>query len=261
MKFTGTVDSKEVHAALAVEAPRQVPYVMAIVLTGLATDGRDGLRSKAADVFDRPTPFTVNAFRAKPATKDRPVSEVYVPESQDDRGMPARAYLRPGVLGSYRRAQKKTEFLLSRLGVLPAGWVTAPGKGAKLDGNGNLSGRVYAQIINVLQLKAQVVGGRNIAERSRKRAARMGVDAEFFAIPPGVNRMALNGGSLPPGVWKHLPGRRLAQILKFVSKAGYKPRLRLRDEVQKIVTTRLPVRWAEASALIKQRFASNKARR
>lgn len=257
MDFGFKVETAGAVRMFRTDVPRQVPYALAQALTGLGMDGRAALQRQLPVSFDRPTPFTVRGVFTKGATKSRLVAEVYFPSSAPQAGRGQREFIRPGAMGAFKRSQKKTEFLLTRLGILPAGWVTVPGKGAKLDSYGNLSGRIYAQIVNVLQLKARVVGGRNVAERSQARAKKLGVAAEFFAVGPGINKLAPNGGSLPPGVWKHLPGRRLSQILKFVGKAAYKQRLDVRKEVQGAVTANLPRRWDAAFSNVAAKFAAS----
>lgn len=259
MKLHGTVDGVEVEAAF-VESARQVPYVTAITLTKLAGDVKSRLQRRMPEVFDRPVEFTQRGVFLKAADRRTLTSEVFFPDSQEEGGRAPREFIRPGVLGSYKRQQKKTEWLLTRIGVLPPGWVTTPGKGAKLDGHGNMSGRIYAQIINVLQLKARVVGGRAAADRSVKRAKRLGVEAEFFAVTPGPNKLAKGGGWLPPGVWQHLPGHRITQILKFVQTAKYRARLPVADEAKAVVGAQVQRRWSEASELIRQRFSSGPRR-
>jgi hypothetical protein len=254
VKVGGTIDSIDVQVALGQTAPRQVPYAAAIMLTRLAGDVRERFGKRLPEVFDRPTPFTLRGPRSTTARASALEAEASIPDTAAAGGRQAREYMRPGVLGAFNRSQKKTEFLLTRLGVLPVGWITTPGKGAKLDGYGNLSGRIYAQIINVLQLKARVVGGRSVAERSQKRARKLGVEAEFFAVSPGANALAKGGGWLPPGVWRHLPGHRITQVLKFVHKGSYKSRLKMKDEAIDVVRKNAPARWREASATIFERF-------
>lgn len=255
MKINAFIDGKTVITDLSVTMPRQVPYAAAVMLSKIAReDLRPGFQQRLPEVFDRPTDFTIRGVFTKPASARELEALVYFPESQEERGKPKREYMRPGAEGTAARNQKKTEFLLTRIGVLPAGWVTTPGRGAKLDSRGNISGRTYAQIINVLQLKA-TAGGRAVAERSQKRARKLGVDAEFFAVAPGPNRLSKGGGWLPPGVWKHLPGRRITQILKFVKRAGYKPRFHVKDEGLTIVRRVLPARWREAVQLIAVKFS------
>jgi hypothetical protein len=253
MKFDSTIHYRLAADALQVDAPRMLPYVVATLTTKLAQDIKPAVQAEMPRVFDRPVDFTLRGVAVKAATKATMTAEVYVPDS-DSFEQAKRHYLRPGVYGAYKRSQKKTEFLLKRTGFLPASWVTTPGKGAKLDSHGNLSGRIYAQIINVLQIKAAVVGGRASAERARKSAARLKVAALYFAVAPGANKLGKGGGWLPPGVWKHLPGGKITQILKFVKAAGYTPKLSLAKVGRDVVRKQIGTRWRESVSLIKERF-------
>lgn len=253
MKISGSIDSKDIHVALTVTAPRQVPYAAAIMLTRLTGDVREVFQKRMPEVFDRPTDFTVRGVFTKGAKASALAAEVYFPESQEERGRGKREYVRPGTQGAPNRQQKKTEFLLTRIGALPAGWVTTPGKGAKLDAHGNLAGSVYKQIINVLQIRYNKP--KPIAARSQKAATKLGVQALFFAIAPGPNKAAKGGGWLPPGVWKHLPGGKITQILKFVKKASYQPRLKVKPEAETVVRKMVAKRWSEAAETIKAKFA------
>jgi hypothetical protein len=184
------------------------------------------------------------------ATKVTQESRVFFKESEAASGKAKNEHIRPGAQGAAARSQKKTEYLLTRLGDLPPGWVTVPGKAMPLDGFGNLAGAYYKQIVNVLQLKvntsAKAVKG--ISKASQRRAVRMGAVSEMFTVTPGKNTMAKGGGWLPPGVYKHLPGRKLLQMLKFVRKASYKPRLDMQQVVSDAVTLNAEARWAESSA-------------
>ncbi|HYE41166.1 MAG TPA: hypothetical protein VEB23_14610 [Ramlibacter sp.] len=253
MNINQTNNAREVSVAIGDAAPRQVPYAAALMLTRLAGDVREGVQVRLPAVFDRPTEFTQRGIFTSPASKSQLESRVYVPESQDARGRSAREYIRPGATGGARN-QKKTEFLLSRIGALPPGWVTTPGRGAQLDSYGNLPGSVYRQIINVLQIRYN--RPKPVSGRSRKAASRLGVEALFFVVTPGANKLGKGGGWLPPGVWKHLPGGQITQILRFVRRATYRPRLQLREEALPVLQRQLAVRWREASTLISERFAA-----
>ncbi len=48
---------------------RQLPFATARALTDAAFAARNAVRGEIARVFDRPTPFTLNAFQVRPATK------------------------------------------------------------------------------------------------------------------------------------------------------------------------------------------------
>lgn len=250
MKARGTVDGVEVQAGLEASA-REVPYATAAMLNGLGSDVRGRLQRRMPEVFDRPTDYTLRGVFMSTASARRLEAEVYFPDSQPQQGRAAREFMRPGAKGASSRAQKKTEFLLTRIGALPAGWVTTQGKGAELDSHGNIPGPVYKQIINVLQLRF----GKAVSQRSQRAAKRLGVSALFFAVAPGANTLAKGGGWLPPGVWKHLPGHRITQILKFVKRAGYQPRLKVVDEAKSVIGAQAERRWREASARIRDRFA------
>lgn len=228
------------------ELPRAAPYVEAAALTGMARKiqaelkGGPGAGGRGVldEVFDRPTEFTRRGFFVNPASRADPVAQIFVPESQDGTGKNTREFLQPGVQTNMRRKQRRHEALLTRAGILPPGWVTVPGKNMKLDRHGNLPGAVYKQIVNVLQVKKmETVQARNVYAKSKVRAAKMGVESEFFAVPPGKNTMAKGGGWLPPGVWrrKGQKGQGLVQYLKFVAKADYKQRLDLDKVANEVI--------------------------
>lgn len=257
--FDIQVQYKQVAQGLSETARAQVPFVVARTLTALAQDVQAHLKGRLPVAFDRPTPFTQRGVFMRRAEKAQLVAEVYFPESQEAQGKAQREYIRPGAEGANARRQKKTEFLLSRSGHLPPGWVTTPGKyivDNRLDQYGNMPGRLYAQIIRNLQIKYNAL--KPVSAASQRRAVRMGVENEFFAVAPGKNRLAAGGGWLPPGVYKRegRGGRTLRQYLKFVRKASYRRRLDVQAEAAKVVKENLPRRWDESIKLITDKFAA-----
>jgi hypothetical protein len=258
MKFSAVIDGKHVVTDLTVTVPRHVPYAAATMLTRLVgQDVQPGFVKRLPQAFDRPTDFTLRGVYTKGASARSLEALAYFPESQEERGRAKREYMRPGAQGAASRRQKKTEFLLTRMGALPPGWVTTPGRGAQLDGHGNIPGSVYKQIINVLQIRYNAP--KPVSQRSQKAAKRLSVPTLFFVVSPGPNKLAKGGGWLPPGVWKHLPGGRISQILRFVKKASYSRRFDVKAEGWSIVRAALPGRWREAVQLIAAKFS--KARR
>lgn len=252
--MSSTVDIKAAKALFGDQLPKALPYVKAAMLTRLASGGRDEVKKQMPVDFDRPTAFTLRGVWFKSATKSNLVADVYVPESAEAGGRATREYLQPGVMGTSKRRQKKTEFLLSRIGYLPTGWVTVPGsatgKLGMIDGFGNLKGRIYAQVINVLQIKkAETKTARGISAASMRRAKKMGVQQEWFAVEPGKNTMGRAGSWLPPGVYRRAgrSGETLQQILKFVRSAGYTPRLDFKGTVEDYVVKNAQAAW-DASA-------------
>lgn len=255
------LDTGNAKALFGDELPKAMPYLKAAMLSMLASGGRDAVRKQMPVDFDKPTSFTVRGVWFRGATKARVQADVYIPESQDAAGKAPREYLQPGVAGSPKRRQKRTEYLLSRMGFLPAGWVTTPGSStAKLgmiDGFGNLKGRIYAQVINVLQIKrADTKSARGISARSQARAKKMGVQTEWFAVQPGKNALGRKGSWLPPGVYRRAGrgGEDLQQILKFVRSAGYRPRLDFGGTVREYVEKNAQAAWTAATSSVFQKF-------
>ena len=236
-----SVDFKGVVDALNGAALKQVPFVMSKTLNTIAKGVQERIKQQLPVKFDNPTPFTQKGVFMSAATKAKPEAQVYFPESQEESGKALREYIRPGAEGTSARHQKKTEFLLTRMGYLPAGWVTVPGSyfkdGGKLDTYGNIPGSYYKQIIRSLQIKTTKGPPKPPSLASQKRAAKMGVASEFFAVGTGTNKLGNHGGWLPSGVYKRTGpgGRKLAQYLLFVRRASYRQRLDLQDEAQTFI--------------------------
>lgn len=246
-----TVDARAVTSGLTDIAQRQVPFIVSKFLNSLATDGKRLVQTRLPQVFDRPTAFTTKGVFIKAATKSVPVAQVFFPDSSEASGKDAHEYIRPGANGSGARNQKKTEYLLTRMGYLPGGWITIPGKGMPLDGYGNLSGAYYKQVIRGLGIKNTKGPPKPPSAASSKRAARMSVATEFFAIAPGTNSLGNHGGNLPAGVYRRTGagGRVLKQYLRFAKKAAYKQRLNLDLEGQHLIAASAQQRWNEAMQL------------
>jgi hypothetical protein len=137
--------------------------------------------------------------------------------------------------------------------VLPAGWVTTPGKGAKLDSHGNLAG---SDLQADHQRAAAAIHQSEAGERSAARRERSGSASSRCSSPSRrPNKLAKGGGWLPPGVWKHLPATASRRSSSSCKKAGYKQRLNLEQEIKQVLGSQGARRWEEASVLIiRERF-------
>jgi hypothetical protein len=251
MEISFTVDFKDVAQQLALDLPKQVNFAMAKTLTALSIDGREAAVKQMEVSFDRPTGFTLKAPMSEDATKTSQQSRVFLKNSEDQSGG-LYDYLRPGVHGASARHQKRAEMLLTRNGWLPPGYVTVPGKAMPIDPTtGAMAGSYYRQIVNILQLKViESKGARKTYAESVKRTKKLGVEAEMFVAQVG-NRLATGGGRLPPGVYKHLPGRKLLQMLKFVPRAAYTARFDFEQTVKDAVIANGEKRWEEAVAYVR----------
>jgi hypothetical protein len=190
------------------------------------------------------------------SNKTNLTATVFFPQSASAAGRETREFIRPGAEPSTpARQQKKTEYLLTRMGFLPPGWVTVPGTytKARLDAYGNMPGSYYKQIIRNLSIKNTRGPPKPVSMASRNRAARMGVETEFFAVPPGKNALGRNGGHLPAGVYKRQGrgGKVLLQYLIFVARAKYRQRLDIQKEATEAIAENLNARFGETMQFIK----------
>ncbi|HEX7127284.1 MAG TPA: hypothetical protein VF406_16120, partial [Thermodesulfobacteriota bacterium] len=197
----------------AARMERQVRFATAVALTRTAYRAQEQAKLEMQRIFDRPTPFTLNALRVTPARKDRLVAEVGFREFAG-KGTPATKYLLPQATGGARPV-KRFEKRLQFAGLLPRGQVLVPGGGAPLDAFGNVQRRVYSQILS--QLKAQADERQHETARSRRRHLRR----------RGPRFVWMNPGNRGWGVWQRIDfavGSAVKPIFLAVDKARYAAR-------------------------------------
>jgi hypothetical protein len=211
---------------------KQIPFATALTLTRLAQISKQELQTEMRRVFERPTRFAINSIFIRPATKQRLVSEVWLKGEYP--GDPAQSFMRPQIFGG-TRPQKKFERMLERARVLPPGWVTVPGKGAKIDSFGNQSPAEIVQILSALSAFPQGGVGFSANRTDRSRGRRKGKLRDIFFSGPNLQQRAANGGRLPWGVWER-KGRRVQALLFFVRKAQYRKRLAFFEVCQRVAT-------------------------
>ena len=195
----------------------QMRYATAVALTRTGQVVRRDLRDEMPRVFDRPTRWTLNSLFLKPATKQELQATVWFKDTGQGA---ANEYLQPEVFGG-TRSQKRFEKRLQAAGIMPAGWVAIPARGAKLDAYGNMSAQQIVQILSVL--RAQLDPQQNTTERSRGRAKAKGKSRDYFVSGPMVAAKAGNGGRLPFGIYQRVSGR-IVSILFFAPAARYSAR-------------------------------------
>jgi hypothetical protein len=231
---------KEAQQALDKLVAEQIPFATAYALTQTAKAAQREVEKEIARVFDRPTPFTLQAVRTKPATKTRQSAEVLLKDFAA-KGNPAVRWLRAEVYGGARK-QKAFERLLSWSGAMPAGWYAVPTKYAPIDAYGNVSGAQINRILSQLQSRrdlsqnesaAQKTKRNSMGNRSKQRLAR------YFAVLPGRTRT----GHLTPGIYERIGfgfGSAVRPIFIYTQKAPrYSPRLRFDRIVSATVDAQL----------------------
>lgn len=248
--------NKSVAAALrlAQGLPKQVRYAASQAINAALREGLAAERARMQQVFDAPTPYIVGrGVTLTQASPQRLAGELAVDTQPAGSNVPAGKPLLAEVKGGVRRA-KRSEVLLQRAGILPAGWLTVPGRGAQLDVYGNLARGQILQILSWFQAypatnrrEGRVRNSRrdNLSDqgKARRRAGtRTHAGLEYFAIQPGSK------GGLRPGVYaRRLGGARFVGpvarprvVLVFVPKAHYQQRFDFAEQAHKAVSAALP---------------------
>ncbi len=185
---------------------------------------REAEQFEMKSVFDRPTPWTIGAMKVKPTAKMEVSVGILDPDGYYRR---ANNYLGTQVSGGGRR-QKALEKSLQAHGIMPAGWLTVPGEGAKLDAFGNMGPGEIRQILSWFDAAENWAGStQNMGQKGRekrRKGTRKTAGFEYFAVHP-LHRN--RGHNLMPGIYRRTFfgfGRAIKPILIFVRDADYKPR-------------------------------------
>jgi len=149
-------------------ARKQFRYARARALTATAKAAVVDLQKAMRSDFNNPTPWTLGAFYAKPATKDDPVAYV-VPREFAGKGTPGWKYLIPEVEGGDRR-MKRFERRID-IGFL------VPGNAAELDAYGNVARGEITQMLAQLNALADTGQNANAASNPSWRRKRRGKGA------------------------------------------------------------------------------------
>lgn len=212
---------------LAGDLPRRA---LADALNHTANQARIALRAEMESVFDRPTPFTLNALRILNARPDSLEAAIWVKDDKDNnaKGQAPEDWVAPQVFGG-PRVDKKSEMLLRRRGILPAGRFVVPAEGARLDAYGNMSRGHMLQILSGLRLLNRP--GYTGDASNNWRSFRKGHARAFFVM---------RRGKVPIGIAERR-GRTLQMVLAFVGQPSYRRRLDFHGIVRRVADERLAV--------------------
>ncbi|WP_236211340.1 hypothetical protein [Metapseudomonas otitidis] len=201
---------------------------LADALNHTANQARIALRTEMSDVFDRPTPFTLNAIRVLNATPASLEAAVWVKDDKDNnsKAQAPEDWVAPQVYGGGRELKKSEQMLRAR-GILPPGRFVVPGAGAKLDQWGNMARGQTIQMLSGLQLFT--TAGFTANSSSNWRSFRKGHAKAFFVM---------RRGRVPIGIAERR-GRTLAIVLAFVRAPQYQRRLHFHDVVERVAEANL----------------------
>lgn len=216
-------------------ALKQLPFAMSQALNDTARSVIEAERGEMERAFDRPTPFTLNAFTYKPATKAVPMAIV---RQRDVIG--GRDYLFREAAGGVRKAKAIERLIAS---VAPMAFAAVlPADAAKLDKYGNWD---RGQINRVLSnIRAQRDAYSNTTAASDKRQPRRG---RYF-IPAR--------GGLSPGIFHRDASGTLHHVATFTqAMPSYTPIFRFHEvgeaESLRVMPGHFARRFAEAMASAK----------
>ena len=162
MQFDIRSNVKDVSRWLDDAQKKQIPFATVYAMTLTARDVHTAEISVMSRVFDRPTPYTLNALRVIPATKQTYVASVAFKEFG---GTPAKRFLNPEVHGG-PRSRKAHE---RRLAPLMGGYQFAvPARGTDRDAYGNMKGGEYRKIISQLKVSGDPTANASKSGRSKR---------------------------------------------------------------------------------------------
>ncbi len=197
----------------------QLPYAVATALTKTTQDIAEAERREVRDVFDRPTPYTLDSFYVKPAKKSDLTSYVGIKDFAG-KGTPAIKFLAAQIKGGVRK-QKRFERALQSVGALPAGYYIVPGEGAKLDSYGNIDRGLIVQLLSYFKAFPEMGYRSNMTDKRKaalaKGNAKKGVGGVVYFV-------GSPGDRLPLGIWSRHSfghGSAIKPILIFVASAHY----------------------------------------
>lgn len=251
---------EELRAQLAGFSDRRFNAAIATAMTRTAVALRQQLVRDLNTYIDRPTPYTVRALKYTAASADKltayvgfdvnTITDIGGAATGYRRGeTPASNYMTPQIQGGERHL-KRAEVLLRAAGHLPAGYLTVPGHGARIDSYGNMERGQIIQILSQLRITALAGTTRNLSFEARKSInAQRKAGGRFFVLPVG--------GTAAPGVYqREFSGRGITPVLIFVRRATYRKRFDFYGIGQRFAEQRLQIEVRRSIAEHVQRLAA-----
>jgi len=237
---------ESVGGTLAKLSGRQAHEAYAKALNDVGFRVQRSMRAELRSEFDRPTPFISNSPKVVPATADK--LEVRIIPTLDARNLPGTGgkvgvdpqhVLQAQEWGG-KRADKKSEVVLRKAGILPAGYQTSipdPPYPGSDDDRGNLRGGFVQQLLSYFQAFGEQGYKANMSERRRKKLRNqqdigyLGT-RKVYKTTLGVRYFISTGrlrsgrsSHLAPGIWaaKGLHDIEVHPVLMFVRAPSYRP--------------------------------------
>lgn len=226
------IDTRDVERYLSDVRRKHLPFATSLAINNTGKDVQEALASETR-VFDRPKALTKKGAFLTRSTKANLTAVVGL--KQRGRGGPVNEYLDAQVRGG-GRDMKRSEILLQRAGILPLGYQTRPGSGARLDSYGNMSRGQIVQILSYFKTFGGIeTSGRNRNNKTQSaklnRSTKRRAAVEYFVVPDGMPGLAT-------GVWRR-NGRGVEPVLIFIKGATYRKRYDFYGVARKTIANKL----------------------
>lgn len=201
---------------------KQLPYALSRALNTTAEAVAEAERKEMKDVFDRPTPFTMDSLYVRRATKEKLVAKVGL-KNFAGKGNPASKYLAAQISGGGRHL-KRFERALQSVGAMPVGYRVVPGAAAKLDQYGNIAPSLIVQLLSYFQAFPEMGYKANMTDKRRATLAKGNAKKGVQGVSYFVGRPGGNSANFPLGIWARYgfsSGSAVKPVLIFVSSAQY----------------------------------------
>ena len=164
MQFDIRSNAREVSRWLDDAQKKQIPFATVLAMTLTARDVKTAEVMIMEKVFDRPTPYTLNALKVVPATTQTRVASVAFKEFGG--GTPAKRFLNPEVHGGMR-SRKSHERQISPL--MQGYQYAVPGRATDRDAYGNMKGAEIKRIISQLKVSTDPMQNATSSGRSKRK--------------------------------------------------------------------------------------------
>lgn len=168
---------------------KQVPFASVLAMTMTAKQVQQEEIGVMRRVFDRPTPYALNALKVKPATKATMLAKVEFREFGG--GTPAKRFLNPNVHGG-ARSQKSHEVQLASL--LRGYSYLVPARDVARNAYGNVKGGFFTRVLSQLKVSRDPMQNATDSKRSRAKRAK----SAFFIPKTGDMVMERTGKGVKP---------------------------------------------------------------
>jgi hypothetical protein len=275
-RITAHVQGKDkFERAMATLTGPQLREAMAEAINMGAGRVKNVMRQEMQSVFDRPTPYALNAVQTHKKATAADLNAMVAPTYMGGKGVDPQKFLAAQEEGG-RRQDKRSEVALRRAGILPRGYQTAipatPFTGSD-DGRGNLRGSFVVQLISYFQAFGEQGHRANMTDKRKQGIQQRGGKGAKFVGPVRGHRFFVaygkaRGGArwtakgendrrasnLAPGIWAATGtgGADVRPVLMFVKNPTYTPRIsveqvRLRSGVDELVPKWIRGRVYEAA--------------